>query len=363
MNAIRLIAVALIAAALNTHFPASASEIKSIQLDDGGAAIFIIGDIEQGDARRFRHEAGKHDDAVVFLESDGGLTAEAIEIGEAIRLKGFATTVVNDSRCNSACALIWLAGTPRSLARSARVGFHATYTEKAGSTAESGVGNAIVGRYLTLLNLPERAVIFATTAPPTGMNWLNSVNHTSAGIDVTIIDDLSLSGESSADSGTRASTRGQDSEHWSTVGFWSIMIDTSLQNGCYLLASFDNDTVFRVGMNGKDITKYYFALSNSKWRSLKPGQDHALTFQFDEEGPWDVPARVVTLGDGPVLMGTFSDVSFWAEFALAKGLYIRRNGDYVTGINLDGTKLAFDEMLRCQESQLSKVSLEDPFAK
>src|SRR5205823_7956897 len=142
------------------------------------------------DGAKFRSEASKYEQADVLLESDGGALIDALEIGEAIRLKGYGTAVLNGSDCNSSCALIWLAGTPRKLSKSGRVGFHAAYTDISGSSQESGVANAMVGRYLTLLNLPEKAVIFATSAPPSKLTWLTAANYADSGIEVKVIGDI-----------------------------------------------------------------------------------------------------------------------------------------------------------------------------
>ena len=84
--------------------------------------------------------------------------------------------------CTSACALIWLAGTPRYLGPEAHLGFHASYYDAGGRLVETGVGNAMVGHYLAQLDLPEDAAVFATIASPYEINWLNAANSGEAGI-------------------------------------------------------------------------------------------------------------------------------------------------------------------------------------
>ena len=71
--------------------PVASAEIDALDFDDDGTAIVISGEIVEGDAERFRREAARHDDAVVFLQGDGGALLDAIEIGEAIRLRGYRT--------------------------------------------------------------------------------------------------------------------------------------------------------------------------------------------------------------------------------------------------------------------------------
>ena len=154
---------------------------------DGVSLIVIAGVIEAGDDTKFSNLIYGVGQAVVVLDSPGGAALPAIEMGKAIRLKGFTTIVPDRALCASACALMWLGGMPRILSDKGNLGFHATFIEKDGKLFESGVGNALVGRYLTLLNLPERAVIFVTNAPPAGMNWLTRANYNQSAIDTTFI--------------------------------------------------------------------------------------------------------------------------------------------------------------------------------
>jgi hypothetical protein len=64
------------------------------------------------------------------------------------------------------------------------VNSHAAYIEKAGRASESGVGNALVGSYLTQIGLSENAVVYITQAAPTEMTWLNLREAKQIGIEV-----------------------------------------------------------------------------------------------------------------------------------------------------------------------------------
>jgi hypothetical protein len=114
------------------------------------------------------------------LSSNGGSVLAGIEIGEAIRLKGFQTLVVG--RCASACALAWLGGTQRFMKAGAQIGFHAAYDSD--SHRESGV---VVGAYLNRIGLPYSAVIYITMATPTSMTWLDVSQAKRIGIDVALL--------------------------------------------------------------------------------------------------------------------------------------------------------------------------------
>src|SRR4051794_25376884 len=88
-QSIRLAAAALIAIASGVN--ASAATIESKNLDDGTTIVFLRGDIALGDEKAFANVALAHDNAIVVLQSAGGNLHAGIEIGKAIRLKGYST--------------------------------------------------------------------------------------------------------------------------------------------------------------------------------------------------------------------------------------------------------------------------------
>jgi hypothetical protein len=146
--------------------------------------VAVEGDLEVGDHVKFRTQVGRLTKAVVVFNSRGGNLLAGIEIGKTIRLKSFATAVLDGLRCESACAFAWLGGSPRFMERGAQIGFHAAYIEKAGRPSESGVANALVGSYLTQIGLSENAVVYITQAAPTEMTWLNLHDAKQIGIEV-----------------------------------------------------------------------------------------------------------------------------------------------------------------------------------
>jgi hypothetical protein len=180
----------LLVAGLQTS-NAHAADFKAEKLEGGTVVIWVSGEIENGDEIAFRRLSVEHEEAIVILDSAGGKLMPAIEIGKIIRLAGYATMVGDDFVCTSSCALIWLAGDPRYLEPQGKVGFHASYRDNEGKLEETGVGNAIIGHYLSLLNLPQRAVVFATTASPAEITWLTDNNTRQSGIDYRTIGDQS----------------------------------------------------------------------------------------------------------------------------------------------------------------------------
>lgn len=165
---------------------AKAAVVQKVPQAEGSPDVIIVtGTIEPNDEVEFNRIAATTTQAIVLLNSEGGAVLPALEIGRSIRLKGFATAVASDTLCASACALTWLAGTPRLAGQSANIGFHASYIVKNGTPSETGVGNALIGAYLNQLGLSQNAIVFVTSAPPEGMAWLSGEKANGLGLQFT----------------------------------------------------------------------------------------------------------------------------------------------------------------------------------
>jgi hypothetical protein len=182
LGAARIGVFALLLAATSPDL-AMAAEIESETLGNGVELITVVGDIKVGDEEKFRELSLKFPRAFIALHSNGGAIRPAMEIGRMVRLRGYRTLVLGNSVCASACALIWMAGLPRYLEPGGRLGFHAAYREVDGRLIESGRANAVVGHYLSQLNLSQQAVEFATAASPSEITWLTEANRLDSGID------------------------------------------------------------------------------------------------------------------------------------------------------------------------------------
>lgn len=169
-------------AAMLISLQAHAAEITRENGSEGIDLISVSGTFVEGDDVTFRKLAAASDRAVVMLDSGGGNLLAGLEIGKAIRLRGFATAVPPGALCASACALTWLAGSPRLLDGTSKLGFHAAYRLIDGKASESGSANALVGAYLNQLGMNDKAVIYVTSAPPEGVEWLTPQTAASVGI-------------------------------------------------------------------------------------------------------------------------------------------------------------------------------------
>ena len=170
-----LVAYLVAAISRTPHQMARAAEIGVVPSDgDHVAVITLSGEIALSDGKAFADAAqslGRQRAAVVF-GSPGGALLAGLQIGQIIRLHHYATFVPGDTVCASACAFAWLAGAPRIMQPASRIGFHAAYVTTGGTKVETGVGNALVGAYMTTLGLSLDAIVFAETAHPDEISWL-----------------------------------------------------------------------------------------------------------------------------------------------------------------------------------------------
>lgn len=179
---------AALAGVLAVLLCATAASAARITVERGETPTVIVrGTLESNDGQRFGDAIKGVQKAIVLLTSNGGDLDSGLAIGRAIRQNKFTTGVPDGAQCASACALAWLGGTTRYMARGARIGFHAAYVEGKGGPRESGVGNALVGAYLNSLGLAEKAVIYMTSPPPNDIQWLTMDDARTIGIEVAVL--------------------------------------------------------------------------------------------------------------------------------------------------------------------------------
>lgn len=182
----------------NYSVPALSAEIQDFPLSEPGFGfISIFGTIEPGDQKQFTAVAMKYRQAAVLLRSNGGNLLAGLAIGRTIRMRNFDTGVAPNYFCASACALIWIGGRTRYMSSSSFIGFHAAYSIEGNKKQQTGLGNALIGAYLTELGLPIDAVIFATKSGPDELSRITPNEAQKAGIDLKILD-LEPSGAATA---------------------------------------------------------------------------------------------------------------------------------------------------------------------
>lgn len=181
------LAAVVLAIAIAGFDRASAAELTATP--GPAPTVEISGLIEDGDYGRFLSVTAGWADATIVLTGTGGLYADAMAIGRDISARGFATEVRPGVECFSACALIWIAGAPRLLSASSRIGFSDTYVEFDGLIRRMGLRGAEAAEYLAGLGLSQSAVDFIARPPPDAITTLTPMLARAIGIEVVELGD------------------------------------------------------------------------------------------------------------------------------------------------------------------------------
>jgi hypothetical protein len=105
-----------------------------------------------------------HIHITVRLNSIGGYNASATRIGILANTLGYGTMVEKGAICYSACTLIWIAGKPRDLDPSAKLGFHSASATFGGKRSENT--NKKIGEYLRSMGAPQELIDLQPKADP-----------------------------------------------------------------------------------------------------------------------------------------------------------------------------------------------------
>lgn len=341
---------------------APAATISHHRLDSGIELIEIEGDIQAGDEVQFRRIAGQFDKALVGFNSDGGALYPALEMGRALHLQGFDTAVISGNRCASACALIWAAGTNRYLVQGGRVGFHASYVEDGGKTIETGLGNALVGRYLTQLGLSEKTIIFATYAHPDSIAWLKDrADAEASGIPFSF--SIPTSAIQSPASATARAESSKPSTRYTTIESWDIYRNSI---DCAAVSTFVDSSVLGIHYFAKErnlVVTFTYPSGNS----LSEGDQRKLDIRFLtqksvlDEG-WKNVTFSVTIDSGTrFLTSQYLLSPALADFVGAKSVGFFYQGKRVAVYNLAGISGALAEVEKCS-NRVNHIDANDVFA-
>lgn len=136
---------------------------------------------------------------------------------------------------------------------------------------------------------------------------------------------------------------------WKDLPGWSIRMDPSMGNACYVSSIYEDGTVVRLGFNFlNNVRQLYFSIGNAKWKSLEAGKEYPVRFQFDNNTPWDATASAINMDSMNHLHVNTKDADFAQEFSKKLGLRAYYGGKQIVALRLKGSSRAIDEMLNCQ---------------
>jgi hypothetical protein len=152
---------------------------------------------------------------------------------------------------------------------------------------------------------------------------------------------------------------------WATVGDWGIYVDTTLGNGCFILASYTRGDLIRIGIDNRNKNGYVM-IANVAWQSIEVGKEYKLTFEFNDEPPWTGVFRALKLGELTLLSNYFNDSNFLKDFGAKQTLTIYYDGKFVTTLPLTGSFAAMQSLIDCQTKvdarAIAPPTNSDPFS-
>lgn len=154
----------------------------------------------------------------------------------------------------------------------------------------------------------------------------------------------------------------EDSANWGVVRGWTIGIDTTIGNGCFIYAPFEDGLFFRLGFNPND-DNAYVVFGNHDWQSIKTDRTYAVEMQMGRKAKWSGNATGGRIDGIPALIVTSTDEDFVIEIASQNYLRAWFGSTQIANISLKGTMAAIQEMINCQQA-MNKLSGSgaDPFA-
>lgn len=179
------LALALASTILAASLPAQAMDFKRHHVTDSSSdTIDMTGDIRHGDAQRFRaflNSLGDTRNLVgIRLNSEGGYIAESLDLADAVAATHLPTMVPNNAICASACFLLFVVGSSRSVSSTAQVGVHGA----AGSDKSDSVTIAMAKLLKDLGNVPDSVIVKMVTTPHDDIAWLDRADYAAMNVKV-----------------------------------------------------------------------------------------------------------------------------------------------------------------------------------
>jgi hypothetical protein len=140
----------------------------------------------------------------------------------------------------------------------------------------------------------------------------------------------------------------QDMTLRSTMDKWSVTVDPALGYGCFAHRGYQDGTIFSIGLNRR-ANKGVITIASPAWSSLQRGQAYELRLVFGSAPPRDRRATAVSIDGSITLWMTFIDADVIVEFMEQPAVQIWSNNQLLSELNLQGSRSAFLEVMRCQE--------------
>jgi ATP-dependent protease ClpP protease subunit len=158
--------------------------------------VRLRGRMERVRLRQIEHALERRDEAVrtrgrkvalhVDIDSEGGEMYPAMEIGRILRTEQASLTVARGSQCISACVLVLMGATDRTVDVGARVGIHRPSFREAGKDGLIDAMEDSIAAYADRMTGQHRIVDDMMLIPSDQVHLLTPADFTGYGIAVTI---------------------------------------------------------------------------------------------------------------------------------------------------------------------------------
>jgi hypothetical protein len=135
---------------------------------------------------------------------------------------------------------------------------------------------------------------------------------------------------------------------WKKMDIWVVVVDRSLNDGCFLAFHGTRGTNVRIGFNKAEGDAYIW-IAHKDWQSLEDGKKYPITIQFDSEPAWSGHGTGILLDQLPGVLLVYKDTRFFADFAERQVMSIWYGQKPITQLSLKGSFAAMQEMWTCQK--------------
>jgi len=158
---------------------------------------------------------------------------------------------------------------------------------------------------------------------------------------------------SAAASGANAQSDQSDTAHvaWGDAGGWSIMIDPTVGNGCYMERTTEDGTLVQVGLVPQS-DGGFFAAYNAAWQALAEETGGTLYFDFGET-LFGGEYVIETKGDLVGGYAFFNNPQFIDEFGRRNEVIIEGERGNALDFKLTGTLKSIKAVRDCDAEQES----------
>ncbi|MEM6385838.1 MAG: hypothetical protein AAF718_06340 [Pseudomonadota bacterium] len=169
-----------------------------------------------------------------------------------------------------------------------------------------------------------------------------------------------------------SSANGEETVTWKDdVQGWSVAIDRTIDNSCFIISGFEDDLFLRFQFNAAQ-QNVQFIVASVRWDSLQTGEDYDLEVAFGDLEAWSGTAKGHRWNEilpSLVLSVPITDQqasNFMDDFTATDSVRITHDGSEIAHLALSGASAAISSMLDCQATmaQANKTRQEtnDPFA-